>query len=184
MVASDDADWVSHTQEQATTVVHRIRLQDGSTGWPYSKVFDAGLLKGAVRMTLIDPYLASHHQIRNLNEFLLHVAEAARPKSIDIVTRFEPMDTVGHQDRAIDNTANDLFRNFGVALTLRRETNLHDRYLVLDNGVLFKLGRGLDIYKPATGLAAHRPASRRVRETEVDVFAVPGHPAIQGSATR
>lgn len=177
--ASDDADWVSQTQQRATIVIDRLRLQDGATGWAYSKVFDARLLKGAVRMTLIDPYLASHHQIRNLNEFLLHVAEVARPKTIDIVTRFEPVDTAGHQDRAIDNTASDLFRNFGVALTLRREPNLHDRYLVLDNGVLFKLGRGLDIYKPATGLAAHRPASRRVRETEVDVFAVPGHPAIQ-----
>lgn len=179
---SSDDDWVSQTQQQATIVIDRIRLQDGTTGWPYSKLFDPRLLKGAVRMTLIDPYLASHHQIRNLNEFLLHVAEAARPKTIDIVTRFEPLDTAVHQDRAIDNTATDLFRSFGVALTLRRETNLHDRYLVLDNGVLFKLGRGLDIYKPATGLAAHRPASRRVRETEVDVFAVPGHPAVQGAA--
>ena len=179
----DDADWVSQTQQMATVVMDRIRLQDGAAGWPYSKVFDARLLKGAVRMTLIDPYLASHHQIRNLNEFLLHVAETARPKAIDIVTRFEPLDTVGHQDRAVDNTAKDLFQNFGVALTLRREANLHDRYLVLDHGVLFKLGRGLDIYKPATGLAAHRPASRRVRETEVDVFAVPGHPAIQGPTT-
>ena len=129
-------------------------------------------------MTLIDPYLGSHHQIRNLNEFLLHVAETARPKAIDIVTRFELVDTVSHQDRAISSTASDLFQNFGVALTLRRETNLHDRYLVLDSGVLFKLGRGLDIYKPATGLAAHRPASRRVRATEVDVFAVQGHPTI------
>lgn len=175
-------DWVSQTQQRATIVVDRIRLSDGATGWPYSKVFDARLMKGAVRMTLIDPYLASHHQIRNLNEFLLHVAEVARPKAIDIVTRFEPVDAVGHQDRAIDNTASDLFRNFGVALTLRREANLHDRYLVLDNGVLFKLGRGLDVYKPATGLAAHRPASRRVRETEVDVFAVPGHPAILDAA--
>lgn len=179
---SSDDDWVSQTQQQATIVIDRIRLQDGTTGWPYSKLFDPRLLKGAVRMTLIDPYLASHHQIRNLNEFLLHVAEVARPKAIDIVTRFEPSDTVGHQDRAVDNTASDLFRSFGVALTLRRETSLHDRYLVLDNGVLFKLGRGLDIYKPATGLAAHRPASRRVRETEVDVFVVPGHPAIQGAA--
>ncbi len=179
----DEADWVSQTQQNATVVIDRIRLQDGSTGWPYSKVFDSRLLKGAVRMTLIDPYLASHHQIRNLNEFLLHVAEAACPKAIDIVTRFEPLDTVGHQDRAIDNTAKDLFQNFGVALTVRREANLHDRYLVLDHGVLFKLGRGLDIYKPATGLAAHRSASRRVRETEVDVFAVPGHPLIAGPTT-
>lgn len=179
----DCADWVSQTQQLATIVIDRIRLRDGATGWPYSKVFDARLLKGAVRLTLIDPYLASHHQIRNLNEFLLHVAEAACPKVIDIVTRFEPLDTVGHQDRAVDNTASDLFRNFGVTLTLRRETNLHDRYLVLDNGVLFKLGRGLDIYKPATGLAAHRPASRRVRETEIDIFVVPGHPGIQGATS-
>ena len=179
----DDSDWVSETQQKATVVIDRIRLQDGATGWPYSKVFAAHLVKDAMRMTLIDPYLASYHQIRNLNEFLLHVAETARPKAIDIVTRFEPLDTVGHQDRAIDNTAKDLFQNFGVALTLRREANLHDRYLVLDHGVLFKLGRGLDIYKPATGLAAHRPASRRVRETEVDVFAVPGHTVIQGPIT-
>ena len=178
-VPQDDADWVRQTQQKATVVIDRIRLQDGVTGWPYSKVFDARLLKGAVRMTLIDPYLSSHHQIRNLNEFLLHVAETARPKAINIVTRFEPLDTVGHQDRAIDNTAKDLFQNFGVALTLRRETNLHDRYLVLDHGVLFKLGRGLDIYKPAIGLAAHRPASRRVRETEVDIVALPGHFLVQ-----
>lgn len=178
----DDADWVSLTQQNATVVVDRLRLLDGALGWPYSRVFDARLLKGAVRITLIDPYLASHHQIRNLNEFLLHIAEAARPKAIDIVTRFEPLETVGHQERAIDNTTKDLFQHFGVVLTLRRETNLHDRYLVLDHGVLFKLGRGLDIYKPATGLAAHRPANRRVRETVVDVFAVPGHPVIQAAS--
>jgi hypothetical protein len=180
-VPYDDDDWVSQIQQKATVVLDRIHLHDGATGWPYSKVFVAQLLKGAVRMTLIDPYLASHHQIRNLNEFLLHIAETARPKSIEIVTRVEPLDTVSHQDRAIDNTAKDLFRNFGVALTLRRELNLHDRYFVLSHGVLFKLGRGLDIYKPATGLAAHRSASRRVRETEIDVFAVPGHPEIQGT---
>jgi len=62
-----------------------------------------------------------------------------------------------------------------VALSLRYQAGLHDRYLVLDHGVLFKLGRGLDFYKPATGLAAHRPANRRVRETEIDVFTLPGH---------
>lgn len=183
VLVASASDWVSKTQQNATVVIDRIRLHDGETGWPYSKLFDARLLKGAVQMTLIDPYLASHHQIRNLNEFLLHIAEMARPKSIDIVTRFEPLDMVGHQGRAIDNTAKDLFQNFGVALTLRREASLHDRYLVLDHGVLFKLGRGLDIYKPATGLAAHRPASRRVRETEIDVFVVPGHTLHQDAPT-
>ena len=176
-----DADWVNQVRRNATVVIDRLRLRDGTSGWPYSKLFEARTLNGALHMTLIDPYLGSHHQIRNLNEFLLHVAEVARPKSIDIVTRIEPLEVSGHQDRAIDNSASDLFQSFGVALTLHREQNLHERYLVLDHGVLFKLGRGLDIYKPATGLAAHRPASRRVRETEVDVFAVKGHPLSQAA---
>jgi hypothetical protein len=49
----------------------------------------------------------------------------------------------------------------------------HDRAVVCNNGTLFKLGRGLDIYKPATGLASHRHASRRVRRCEIDVFGIP-----------
>lgn len=166
-------DWVRTIQNSATIILGRIRLHDGSTGWPYSKLFDARLLKGAERMTLIDPYLVSHHQIRNLKEFLLHVSEVARPKSIDIITRFESLEATEHQDRAFKSVAQELFQLYGIYLDFHREANLHDRYFVLDHGVLFKLGRGLDIYKPATGLAAHRPASRRVRETDIDVFAVP-----------
>jgi signal recognition particle receptor subunit beta len=168
-------DWVRIIQQKATVVLGRIRLHDGSTGWSYSKLFDARLLKGAQHVTLIDPYLASHHQIRNLNEFLLHVAEVAHPKTIDIITRFESVEATETQDRAINTVAKDLFQLYGISLGLHRHGNLHDRYLVLDHGVLFKLGRGLDIYKPATGLAAHRPANRRVRETEIDVFTVPEH---------
>lgn len=173
-----DNDWVGQIQNTATVVIKRIRLKDSSTGWPYSKVFDARMLNGAVRITLIDPYLASHHQIRNLKEFLLHVVEVARPKTINIVTRIEQREVREHQDHVVNNIAKELFQQYGVSLSLHRDSSLHDRFLVLDHGVLFKLGRGLDYYKPATGLAAHRPASRRVRETEIDVFVFPGHPLI------
>ncbi|QQX85266.1 dynamin family protein [Cupriavidus necator] len=171
--------WATVVQRDATVVVKRIHLPDGATGWSYDKVFEAPYLKGAVRLALIDPHLAAYHQIRNLNEFLSHVAEVARPKEIEIITGFAPAELADHQARAIDDTAKDLFQNFGVVLTVRRETGLHDRYLVADHGVLFKLGRGLDIYKPATGLAAHRPASRRVRACEMDIFALPGHTLTQ-----
>ena len=51
------------------------------------------------------------------------------------------------------------------------DDTIHDRYLVLDNGCVFKLGRGLDIYKPATGLAARDQSLRQVRACEIDVFA-------------
>lgn len=176
-------DWVSQIKRDATIVVKRFSLKDGSTGWDYRNIFEPRLLKGAVKISLVDPYLAAHHQIRNLNEFFLHIAEEARPKEFEIVTGFGDSEQVAHQQHSIDISAKDLFKNFGIALTLRRETGLHDRYLVLDHGVLFKLGRGLDIYKPALGLAAHRPASRRVRGSEVDVFAIEGHPLTHNLTT-
>jgi len=46
--------------------------------------------------------------------------------------------------------------------------------------VLFKVDRGLDIYKPAVGLAEHRSANRRVRKTDIDVFCRPGHALAAG----
>jgi signal recognition particle receptor subunit beta/translation initiation factor 2 alpha subunit (eIF-2alpha) len=179
IVDAEEETWVTRVRRNATVAIRRIRLHEGTTGWGYDKLFEPRMLKGTVRLTLIDPYLAQHHQIRNLNEFLLHVAEVTRPKEIEIITGFAPSELAAHQDRAIDNTAKDLFQNFGVVLTLQRDVILHDRYLILDHGVLFKLGRGLDMYKPATGLAAHRPANRRVRDTEIDIFANPGHPLTQ-----
>jgi hypothetical protein len=176
----DAENWTSRIQRDATHTLHRIRLRDGTTGWPFGKVFDQQYLAGAVRLCLIDPYLAAHHQIRNLKEFLLHIAETARPKAIEIVTGFASTELAGHQERAIDEICKELFRDFGVVLTVRRSSAVHDRSLVMDHGVLFKLGRGLDIYKPATGLAAHRSASRKVRETEIDVFALPSHRLAMG----
>ena len=178
-VVDESEHWAMRVQREATVVVGRFRLRDSSIGWPFEHIFEPRFLKGAVRVRLIDQYLASYHQIRNLKEFLLHLAEVARPKEIEIVTGYAHVDQAAHQHRAFDDTAKELFKSFGVMLTLRRETGLHDRFLALDHGVLFKLGRGLDIYKPATGLAAHRPASRKVRETETDVFALPSHPLTQ-----
>lgn len=185
MVPVVDGDWAEAVQLEATVSVERLRLRDGTSGWPFEKVFQPRCLKGALRVRLVDPYLSKPHQIRNLNDFLLHLAESAHPKEIDVVTAFAPEEFAARQDRAFDDAAKDLFKNYGVTATLRRETGLHDRYLMLDHGVLFKLGRGLDIYKPAVGLAEHRAANRRVRETDVDVFCCPGHvltPAAEGRA--
>ena len=170
-----DSDWAEAVQHEATVSVERLRLRDGSSGWPIEKVFPPHCLKGALRVRLVDPYLSKPHQIRNLNDFLLHLAESAHPKEIEVVTGFTADEFAARQDRAFDEAAKDLFKNYGVTATLRRETGLHDRYLTLDHGVLFKLGRGLDIYKPAVGLAEHRSANRRVRETDVDVFCRQGH---------
>ncbi len=169
-------DWADLVQANATISVARLQLNDGATGWSYERLFAPEFLQGALHLSLVDPYLTKPHQFRNLKEFLLHAAEVAKPKTIEVVTAADTTDGPVHQDQILADVSKDLFDQLGVALTWRRETGLHDRCLRLDHGVLFKLGRGLDVYKPATGLSAHRPASRRVRSTEIDVFAVAGHP--------
>jgi hypothetical protein len=50
------------------------------------------------------------------------------------------------------------------------DTEIHDRFFALDNGFVFKLGRGLDIYKPAAGLAVRDSSLRQVRSCEIDIF--------------
>jgi hypothetical protein len=180
----DNTDWADAVQAAATVCVERLQLREGSTGWSYEKLFAPRLLQGALQLSLIDPHLSGVHQLRNLQEFLMHVAEAAKPKAIEIITSHLDQEAVAQQNRVLDVVTKDLFQQFGVVLTLRREAGLHDRYLRLNHGVLFKLGRGLDVYKPAIGLALHRPAIRRVRATEIDVFVQPGHVLAfqQGSA--
>jgi hypothetical protein len=54
------------------------------------------------------------------------------------------------------------------------------RSFVLNNGYVFKLGRGLDIFKPAAGLASRDETLREVRVCEIDVFSPQGKPTITG----
>lgn len=179
---SSEGDWAEQVQTAAQVTLERIRLGNGEKSWPYDRVFPARYLKGAVRIRLIDGYLADPHQLRNLGEFLLHLAESARPKEVEVLTKFADVDATAKQDRVVDNLAKELFRDYGVTLSLRRDPDVHDRFLVMDHGVLFKLGRGLDFYKPATGLARHRPDLREVRKSEVDVFCVQGHALLKANA--
>lgn len=172
-ISTDNLSWTDTIQLGATVCIERFRLQDGATGWPLERIFPAKYLKGGTQVCLIDPYLAKPHQSRNLKAFLLLIAETIKPKSIEIVTAFSSDDEMKYQERDLSNTATELFKEYGVVLTWHHTADLHDRFVILDHGVLFKLGRGLDIYKPSTGLAAHRAASRKVRSTDIDLFVTP-----------
>jgi predicted GTPase len=173
-VEASSGEWFDEIQNRATETLTRLRLNDGDSGWPMEKIFAPALIGGCLRIALIDPYLAAPHQIRNLKEFLLVAAEVARPKEILVLTSNTWTEGTATNVRIMAEVGDDLFRNFGTTLTIKVDPTIHDRCVVCDHGVLFKLGRGLDIYKPATGLASHRPASRRVRRTEIDVFSIPG----------
>lgn len=172
---TEGVDWSQQVRSQATVMVSRLQLIENATGWPLERLFEPRLLQGALRLSLVDPYLHTANQLRNFNEFLVHIAECAHPKELEVVTNEAQAEDAERQKQVFAAATRDLFDQFGVALTIRFEAGLHDRWLVADHGVLFKLGRGLYVYKTAMGLAAHRPALRRVRATENDVFVMPGH---------
>lgn len=171
---STDRGWIDEVQKAATASVERFRLHDGESGWPFERIFSPALLSGSTRIVLIDPYLAQSHQVRNLKEFLLAAVETSKLKEILVLTSGTWMEGTGTNIKALEQVGEDLFRNFGTSLSIEVDPTIHDRYVVCDHGLLFKLGRGLDIYKPATGLATHRPGNRRVRRTDIDVFSVRG----------
>ncbi len=168
--SSGSGEWYETIMDNATESIERMRLMDGESGWPTERIFKPELLSGCARLVLIDPYLAQHHQIRNLKEFLLVVAEAAKPKEILIVTAGTWNDGNGANIKAVNEAATDLFRNYGTSLTVRVDYTVHDRFVICDHGLLYKLGRGLDFYKPTTGLGSHRPGNRRVRRTDIDIL--------------
>ncbi len=165
-------DWIDEIQESAIGAVKRFTLKDGDKGWPYNRIFTSAFLAGSTRIALIDPYLAQPHQIRNLKEFIISLAETAKPKQIIIITSDAWVEGGSTSTGILEEVGKDLFQDFGTDLSVHVDRTIHDRYVVCDNGILFKLGRGLDIYKPAVGLASHRPAHRRVRKTDIDIFAV------------
>jgi hypothetical protein len=158
-------------QRLATHCVQRHTLKNNAKGWPWSRIFPAEYLRGATRAWLIDPYLAKHFQRRNLSEFVMAVLNGgAKLKTLNIITR-EVSDTSPDADKHYyDALDRDAFDKAGMRVVYAIDHEIHDRSFTLDNGFVFKLGRGLDIYKPAAGLAARDPGLRQVRACQIDVF--------------
>jgi len=160
----------ANIQARATQFVQRHILQSGAKGWPWSGVFPSKYFRGAAQGWLIDPYLAKHHQRRNLDEFVMAVLANAKLKTLNVITR-EVSDFGADADRQyFDALDRDTFEKAGMRIVHKIDPEIHDRSFILDNGIVFKLGRGIDIYKPPTGLAVRDPSLRKVQSCEIDVF--------------
>jgi len=165
-----NADWADQLLDSCKQLFASHRLKDGDSGWPLSKLFDPIIFSEANNIRIVDPYLFKPHQFRNLKELILHIVENSKPKVIDIHTSFPQLEFKEANEVALMDLSKELFSTHGVTLQYSYLPNLHDRYVIADSGYVVKLGRGLDIYKPSTGLAAHRSESRKVRACEINIF--------------
>ncbi len=156
-------------RKNAQKLLTRFFLRDGDKRWPYSRLFDPSYFKGATEMWLYDPYLEKGFQKRNLMQFLSTALDAIKLKTINIVTRASADEEA--EQKFYSDLDKKAFVQSGTKVLRSIDSSFHDRFVILDNGVVFKLGRGLDIYKPPVGLSANDLNLRRVRECEIDVFA-------------
>lgn len=132
--------------------------------------FDTGILTGSHAREVDRPLFGEASSAQELDEFIMAVCRAAKLKTLHVATR-EVSDTVTDADKKyFDALDSDTFEKLGMRVIYELDHEIHDRSFALDNGYTFKLGRGLDIYKPVAGLAARDPSLRQVRECEIDVF--------------
>jgi predicted GTPase len=168
--SSEELDWAEKLREDCKTLFVSFNLKDGESGWPMSRIFDVSIFVGANIIRVVDPYLFKSHQLRNLQELFLLIIEHSNPKTIEVHTLPPPIERQEYNKKFFDELCTEIFNSHGIDLKIEFSTELHDRYIFSDSGFVAKLGRGLDIYKPSTGLAVHRQESRKVRACEVIIF--------------
>ncbi|WP_213957579.1 dynamin family protein [Variovorax sp. dw_954] len=162
-------DW-DRIQEAASLVLQQFRLQPEESNWGWGKIFDAKHLGGATHALLIDPYIDLPHQRRNLQEVVQWLCDTGPVKTIRVITGHRDELETAEGDQQLRLIAEQLSGR-GVDLNWERDRNEHDRFLMLDNGIVFRLGKGLDIYRATQGLAVNNPIYRRIKSrTTIDVM--------------
>jgi signal recognition particle receptor subunit beta len=164
-----EIDW-ERVQADALHQVKAIPLQPNDVNWGWGRIFEKPLIQGVTSAMLIDPYLDKRHQRRNLGEVIEHLRSNGSLRRIDVVTgkRGDPDDAEG--DQQLRELAAQL-QQVGVELNWTRDSQQHDRRLLLNNGVVFELGMGLDIYGPTRNLSESNPSLRRIRKaTRISVL--------------
>lgn len=125
-------------------------IRDNQTGISYERLFGK-YIRGARKITLVDPYIRLPYQFRNLMEFSAMLADN---KAEDEVVELKVItwNTVQFMQDSIYNfnEITDQLLDMGIHLTHEFE-ELHDRYIQTDTGWKIVLGRGLDIFEPREG---------------------------------
>ena len=128
--------------ERVVTVVENQR------GIDYENLF-AAYLKGAKRIEIVDPFIRTFYQARNLMEFLEMVLRIKNPEDeiqIDLKTGEDEFN--GESQRNYLEQIRESCEAEGIAFAFSFSDKLHDRSIKTDTGWFITLGRGLDIYQP------------------------------------
>lgn len=158
-------DWGA-IRDAAKNIYKRIVLPPGEGNWGWGRIFEERFVRGADSALLIDPYLDKKHQRRNLGEVIQWLRKCGPLQRLHVVTGLREDDEVAEGDQQLRELAVQ-FDALGVDLTWERDATQHDRFLVLSNGCMFEMGKGLDIYGPTRNLSETNPSLRKIKSHTV-----------------
>jgi len=156
-------------------------IRYGDTGYSYEAVFGR-YLTGVREIRIEDPYIRALHQVQNLVRFCETALRAGALEKMHLVTGLD-----GDEDKNEPEERFGMLRDslavYGVAFTWEYRETMHDREVLLDNGWIIKIGRGLDYFmKPENWfmIGATDMDCRPCLETKVDIYRAPDGPTPPG----
>uniref|UniRef100_A0A914RHV6 MITD1 C-terminal phospholipase D-like domain-containing protein n=2 Tax=Parascaris TaxID=6254 RepID=A0A914RHV6_PAREQ len=134
-------------------LVKEIRIEDGSTGYGYDRLF-------------VD---ALNSRLRSAANFVVfcEVVMSNAPNLQKIILRTQNDPSVDHR-ALFSHLRSALFQN-GIRLEIQRSETIHDREIRFDNGWIYRIGRGLDYFQkqPYLTVGLSNYSLRRCLETIV-----------------
>lgn len=153
----------------------KIHISEGATNFGYDRIFGKYLTDEVEEILVEEPYVKDFYQACNLLIFCeLAMTNCRNLKCIKVTTN---KDQSANSDQVKNISAiADSMAKLNVTLYVDYSTNLHDRQVLLSNGYVIKIGRGLNYFKPLANklsLGAYNYNFRECRETNVDIFYCP-----------
>lgn len=149
-----------------------LHIKDGMINYGYNNLFGRFMDAQITNIHIEDPYIRAFHQCQNLVRLCeLAVQKCQFLSKISLVTTKDPED-FKNQSARLEELSQSL-QSHQISFEITYSETLHDRQIVLNNGWIIKIGRGLDYFKPPTGkfiLGYCDLELRPCQETTVDIF--------------
>ena len=126
-----------------------VDIVEGQRGISYERLL-APYVRGAKKVTLVDPYIRFDYQIHNLMNFCDVLAPASGHVELDVVTSVESQAQEAELSAKLDELQASLATN-SVVFKYEVRSGLHDRWVETDTGWRVMMGRGLDIFQRPDG---------------------------------
>lgn len=155
--------------DSATIEPSSITVKKGDTGWSYKRIFGE-YLRGASKIQIIDPYINTNSQLRNLLDFLVmlyYLEDIDRQVSVNLITKEflpeSPQDNKKTQENLLKEIKHGI-ADTHIEFTWEIDNTIHARSVTADTGWEIQIDRGLDIFQPFRGgLLSVKSAIQEIR---------------------